>query len=335
MLSLTRLPLFSSLPSQFLPYPSKSCSIPGYSTRFFPSSGSLRSPLRPLAKPQLQELNEQPPPEPEEEEDNVKVLAVVQSKYNNIVILETPESRLLLLDPTHNVHSVLNMNDSQFWTQSYWDEFVTLPAVVPGGPIAMLGLAGGTAARLMLEVWPELRLQGWEIDEVLIHKARQYLGLADLEKGTDAGGCLEVCVGDALSGSSTVAGGYAGIVVDLFGEGRVLPELEDAQTWVQIKERLMPGGRIMVNCGGISDEKPAGFGLGWERNNAIRAMKEVFPAGELHWKKIPAGDTVEMGGYVNFMALTGALPDWDDWVNALPVPHRKYLSSSVHQWQTC
>ena len=40
--------------------------------------------------------------------------------------------------------------------------------------------------------------------------AREYFGLLDIEKHTPAGGILRVCVGDALSPSVTVPGGYAG-----------------------------------------------------------------------------------------------------------------------------
>lgn len=80
------------------------------------------------------------------------------------------------------------------------------------------------------------------------------MGLSDLEKGTEAGGVLHVCVGDALSPSVTVPGGYAGklfpsywfflvylddiclflanaailgIIVDLFSDGKVLPQLQE------------------------------------------------------------------------------------------------------------
>ncbi|KAL6986559.1 hypothetical protein U1Q18_019916 [Sarracenia purpurea var. burkii] len=84
------------------------------------------------------------------------------------------------------------------------DEFASLPTVVPQGTIAIF------AAHLMLDLWPSLELEGWEIDGILIDKAREYFGLLDLEKHTPAGGILHVCVGDALSPSVNVPGGYAG-----------------------------------------------------------------------------------------------------------------------------
>ncbi|KAK2967430.1 hypothetical protein RJ640_022362 [Escallonia rubra] len=211
-------------------------------------------------------------------EPEFQVLAAVRSTYNDIVIVDTPESRMLLLDSTHNVHSIFNKGEK--WTGSYWDDFASLPAIVPEGPIAIFGLGGGTAAHLMLGVWPSLQLEGWEIDLILIDKAREFLGLADLEKQTSGGGILNVHVGDALSPLTTVPGGYAGIVIDLFSEGKVLPQLQEAKIWLELNDKLMPNGRLMVNCGGTSD---GSFSPGisstdssWEQNSTIKAMCEAF-----------------------------------------------------------
>lgn len=44
----------------------------------------------------------------------------------------------------------------------------------------------------------------------LIDIAREYFGLSGLEKPTEAGGFLSVHIGDALSQSATVPGGFAG-----------------------------------------------------------------------------------------------------------------------------
>ncbi|KAA8525055.1 hypothetical protein F0562_007081 [Nyssa sinensis] len=181
--------------------------------------------------------------EEDDDEQEFQVVTAVRSNYNDIVILDTPKSRMLLLDSTHNVHSIFNKE--QKWTGSYWDEFASLPAIVPEGPIAIFGLGGGTAAHMMLEVWPSLQLDGWEIDEILIDKARDYLGLSDLEKHTQAGGILRVHVGDALSPSVDVPGGYAGIVIDLFSNGKVLPQLQEVATWFELNDKLMPNGRLM------------------------------------------------------------------------------------------
>ncbi|CAN6463754.1 unnamed protein product [Victoria cruziana] len=320
----------------------------------------------------------------EKDEPEFSLLTATTTPHNEIVILDTTESRILLLDPSRkrllsylsswiwlqcffvmaclffaifslfpddmvrvfsiaglslvftflgndNIHSIY-MKETK-WTGSYWDEFASLPAIVPSGPIAMLGLGGGTAAHLMLDMWPALELHGWEIDEILIDKAREYFGLSALEKRNDAGGVLHVRVGDALSPDVAVVGGFAGIVVDLFADGKILPQLEEASTWMELGKKLMPNGRIMVNCGGALDEDCSldkrmdhvhlsSHGI-LGKNPAVEAMCEAFS--EVSWKEMEQRESL------NFLALTGPLPDLDQWAQAVP----QKLSSNVRQWKPC
>ncbi|XVE98971.1 hypothetical protein REPUB_Repub03eG0155800 [Reevesia pubescens] len=265
----------------------------------------------------------------EEEEETFQVLTAVRSKYNDILIVDTPKSRMLLLDSTHNVHSILQKGDDK-WTGSYWDEFVSLPPIVPEGPIAIYGLGGGTAAHLMLDVWPSLQLQGWEIDEILIDKAREYFGLSNLERCNKIDGGLQVHIDDVFSPIQHLPAGYAGIIIDLFSDGKVLSQLQEVETWLELSDRLMPNGRFMVNCGGVNessmDEKlhPQSFDDIWLQNSTIKALAKAFP-GQVNWKRMP-----EKQGQ-NFLALTGPLPDLSSWSAIVP----GCLSETVKQWKSC
>uniref|UniRef100_A0A0E0NP32 PABS domain-containing protein n=1 Tax=Oryza rufipogon TaxID=4529 RepID=A0A0E0NP32_ORYRU len=227
-----------------------------------------------------------------------------------------------LLAITGNVHSVLPKTG--VWTNSYWDEFVSLPAVVPRGPVALLGLGAGTAAHLMLKFYPWLQLVGWEIDPKIIELSRDYFGLSDLEKATESGGSLSVRIGDALSPSATIEGGFAGIVVDLFADGKIIPQLQEVETWLEIAKKLMPDGRIMVNCGGADAAVSLADDMGlssWVQNPTIKALCAAFP-GQLNWKRLSEKESV------NYVALTGPLPDLDEWSTSVP----SEMSSKVKQW---
>ncbi|XP_020084765.1 uncharacterized protein LOC109707699 isoform X1 [Ananas comosus] len=282
--------------------------------------------------------------EEKEEEETFTLLASITSRYNEITIVDSPKSRLLLLDNSGNIHSMIKKEN--LWTGSYWDEFASLPAIIPHGPIAILGLGAGTAARLMLELWPSLHLIGWEIDETLIYMAREYFGLSNLEKCTKSGGSLSVQIGDALSPSATVEGGFAGklnclkthaqsidsIIVDLFSDGKILPQLEEVETWLEIEKKLMPHGRIMVNCAGKNAEasndgdRTAPTNVlaitSWMKNSTIKTLCRAFP-GKVSWKKMEGED--------NYLALTGPPPDLDTWSAAVP----SQLSLSAKQWKPC
>ncbi|KAH9607665.1 hypothetical protein KSS87_011634 [Heliosperma pusillum] len=199
---------------------------------------------KPFTKPlRSSSQNSLAPAQEEQDEDDFRVLTATKTEYNNIVILESSTSKVLLLDDSCNVHSILYKADK--WTNSYWDENTTLPAIIPHGPIAVYGLGGGTVAHQLLHFYPALCIHGWELDEVLVDRARQFFGLSELEKANTSGGILEIHVGNALSRMASIEGGYAGIVVDLFSDAKVLQELEKAETWFEMKEKLMTNG-VMV-----------------------------------------------------------------------------------------
>lgn len=59
-------------------------------------------------------------------------------------------------------------------------------------------------------------------------------------------GRLMVHVGNALGSKATVEGGFAGLLVDIFSDGAVIPALQQSQTWQRLKERLRPGGTFGI-----------------------------------------------------------------------------------------
>ncbi|CAI8589663.1 unnamed protein product [Vicia faba] len=293
--NINSIPFLHIDPSQpsFL-FPSQSLTIHNPTLKPIPSTSlSIHHPFSPTSI-HAQQHHNQLHDDSVEEEESFQILTSVKTDYNDIMIVDTPNSRMLLLDSSHNVHSILYKDRK--WTNSYWDEFASLPAIVPKGPIAILGLGGGTAAHLMLELWPSLQLEGWEIDDILIDKARDYFGLSNLEKTTEDGGILNVHIGDVFVPSEDLHRRYAGIVVDLFSDGKVLPQLQEVSTWLELRDRLMANGRFMVNCGGIDADSSVAFGTSdpeslsndeaWLLNTAMKALSKAFP-GQVSWKRMP------------------------------------------------
>ena len=69
--------------------------------------------------------------------------------------------------------------------------------------------------------YPTRHMAGWELDPAVVMAARLYMGMEEVE----ATGRLTCHTGDALDPGATVEGGFAGIIVDLFADGHVLPQL--------------------------------------------------------------------------------------------------------------
>lgn len=253
--------------------------------------------------------------------NDVKTLAQFRSRHNDIRVLEVSRradspfagSRLLLLDGPGNIHSISFLFKP--FTDTYFDVFATLPPILPPGPVAVLGFGAGTAARLLFHLYPDSEVHGWELDESVIAVAREYFGLGKLEK--EMKNKLFIYVGNALY--ADIDNGFAGIFVDLFSKGSLIPELQQRDTWVRLKRRLRSGGRVMVNCGGSCVEAED------ERRNGrlvmeatLRAMAEVF-ARELFVLNLGLKEEDSC------VACTGPRPDTDKWKGMLVKRLRGYV----------
>lgn len=124
------------------------------------------------------------------------------------------------------------------------------------------------------------------------------------------------------------------------------------QTWLDLKDKLMPNGRLMVNCGASTNINGLTYTQNSfrENNSTLDILCKAFPGQvstffiylivanlsktglllsvdlvQVNWKKTPKSEGD------NHLALTGPLPDLTSWAAALPDP----LSSNVMQWISC
>ncbi|CAI9773797.1 unnamed protein product [Fraxinus pennsylvanica] len=212
--------------------------------------------------------------------EHVKTLVKFKSRHNYIRVLEVSRiadhplagSRLLLLDAPGNIHSISYLFKSI--TNTYFDVFATLPPLLPPGPLGILGFGAGSAAKLILETYPQIIIHGWELDSSVISVAREYFGLTKMEaKYPDR---LFIHIGNALNAS--IKDGFSGILIDLFSKGVVIPELQNPQTWYNLRKNLKKGGRIMVNVGGNCVE-PEDISKDGSviMEETLKAMHKVFP----------------------------------------------------------
>ncbi|PON96713.1 S-adenosyl-L-methionine-dependent methyltransferase [Trema orientale] len=257
--------------------------------------------------------------------DDVKTIARFKSRHNYIRVLEVSRradhpfagSRLLLLDGPGNIHSISFLFKSL--TNTYFDVFATLPPILPPGPVAILGFGAGSAARSILELYPQVTIHGWELDPSVISVGREYFGLSKLEK--EYPDRLFIYIGDALKASSR--DGFSGILVDLFSRGSLIPELQDPNTWGMLRRCLRKGGRVMVNVGGscveAEDSRRDGRVV---MEETLKAMSQVFGRKLF---VLSLGNREEDSS----LALTGPLPDLDAWRKALP----RSLVGYVDMWR--
>lgn len=173
----------------------------------------------------------------------------------------------------------------------------------------------------MLELYPDLIIHGWELDPSVVAVGREYFGLEKLEKQNP--NRLFISIGNGLKAS--IRNGFAGILVDLFSKGSLIPELQEPSTWHKLRKSLRKGGRIMVNVGGSCVEaEDEGRNGKMVMEETLKAMHRVF------------GDKLFVLNLRNrkdddsSLALTGelAVPDRDAWKKALP----RSLKGYVDMW---
>ncbi|KAF5730879.1 hypothetical protein HS088_TW19G00481 [Tripterygium wilfordii] len=257
--------------------------------------------------------------------DDVKIIAKFKSRYNYIRVLEVSRkadhpfagSRLLLLDAPGNIHSISFLFKS--FTKTYFDVFATLPPLLPPGPIAILGFGAGSAARLILELYPNAVVQGWELDPSVIAVGREFFGLSKLEKQYPDR--LFIYIGNAMNAS--IKDGFSGILVDLFSEGSVITELQDSNKWEKLKRCLRKGGRIMVNVGGSCVEAEN------SRRDGKLIMEETLKAMQVVFGNKLSVLNLGSRKDDSSLALTGELPNLDEWKKAV----HGYLRRYVYMWK--
>ncbi len=148
-------------------------------------------------------------------------------------------------------------------TGSVWDAIAAPLLTLPARRrrrVLILGLGGGSTARIVRAIAPEAHIVGVELDPAVVNAARQHLDLDDLG--------VEVVVEDALTFLRADRGRYDAVFEDVFvGEGDGvhkpgwLPE-----PGLELARRLLaPGGVLVTNT---LDEAPA----------VARALCELFPS---------------------------------------------------------
>jgi spermidine synthase len=151
-------------------------------------------------------------------------------------------SRVLELNEGQAVHSLYR--PGSYLTGDYWDGHLYLPFAARAAPprrIAILGNAGGTVARAFGRYFPRTGVDAVEIDGELTELGRRYLGLRNPR--------MRVFAEDARPWLERSAGGYDAIMVDAYRQPYIPFYLTSREFFELARDRLAPGGVVIVNVG--------------------------------------------------------------------------------------
>ena len=134
---------------------------------------------------------------------------------------------------------------SWFLTGLAWDNLAAACLLRPAGPpksVLMLGLAGGTAFRMLRHLLPGCQLTAVDIDEDIISLAREHMALDELK--------IEIHTGDAYRWLAQNKRRFDVVIDDIYlaGAGDVFrPAGPGAQHMPLVKRAIAPGGLLCMN----------------------------------------------------------------------------------------
>ncbi len=175
--------------------------------------------------------------------DTGEVLYEAETTHQYARVVEWPDgTRVLELNEGQAVHSLYR--PGSYLTGDYWDGHLYLPfAARRHAPdrIAILGNAGGTVARAYGHFFPRTRVDAVEIDAELTELGRRFLDLRNPR--------MRVFAEDARPWLERSKGGYDAIMVDAYRQPYIPFYLATREFFALARERLVPGGVVIVNVG--------------------------------------------------------------------------------------
>jgi predicted membrane-bound spermidine synthase len=191
-----------------------------------------------------------------------------ESAYNYIQVLDQDGYMLLRLNEGQGVHSIYKPGQYNF--NGPWERVLTAPffndSPYPRSEvenIAILGLAAGTTAVESARVFPNVTIDGYEIDPEIVKVGYQYFGM-DLPN-------LNVVIQDARWGLAHSTQQYDVISVDAYRPPYIPWQMTTVEFFQMVKEHLKPNGVMVINVGTAPSDRRLLASL-------YKTIGEVFPS---------------------------------------------------------
>jgi spermidine synthase len=172
-----------------------------------------------------------------------RVLYEAETTHQYARVVEQPDGdRVLELNEGQAVHSLYR--PGSYLTGDYWDGNLVLPAAARAAPprrVAILGNAAGTVARAYGRFFPATEVDAVEIDAELTELGRRFFDLRNPRMRTFAE--------DARPWLARSEGGYDAIMVDAYRQPYIPFYLATREFFALARDRLAPGGVVIVNVG--------------------------------------------------------------------------------------
>jgi predicted membrane-bound spermidine synthase len=169
-----------------------------------------------------------------------------ESAYNYIQVLDDDGRIMLALNEGQAIHSIYDPDN--LVTGGPWDYFGLGPLFADNfDPSAVqsaciVGLAGGTAARELAEVYPGIAIDGIEIDGEIARLGREYFGLDQVPN-------LSTHIEDGRYFLETTDSTYDIVAVDAYHQPYIPFQLTTKEFFELVQDHLTTNGVAVINVG--------------------------------------------------------------------------------------
>jgi spermidine synthase len=187
------------------------------------------------------------------DKDSQGLIFETESSYNYIQVLEENGFRLLRLNEGQGIHSMYHPDQNNYygpWEQVLVAPFFNQPPVYleEVKSMAIVGLAAGTTARQAFLVYPDINIDGFEIDSKIVEAGYQFFDMANPR--------LNVFVQDGRWGLATSQSMYDIISVDAYRPPYIPWHLTTVEFFQEVFDHLNQGGVMVINIGrGLDDRR--------------------------------------------------------------------------------
>ena len=234
-----------------------------------------------------------------------------ESVYNYLQVRDEGENIALSTNVLFGVQSVMQKEGGL--TGRYYDYALAAPVVAEtegeGKNVLVLGMGTGTFATQCREYFPNVRVQGVEIDEKITDLARSYFRLSD---------AIPVTTYDGRAWLAAVDETFDVIMVDAYQDITIPFQMSSVEFFTLVRQHLNPGGIMVVNMNMHSDKE--GNINDWLSDTIASVFPYVYTA------NVPYATNREL-----FAAETDLFADFDAKAEALPQPELRSLMQRVSQ----
>lgn len=196
------------------------------------------------------------------------VIFETDSAYNYIQVQENKGYHLLKLNEGQGIHSIYHPEKDNYfgpWEQVLIAPFFYSPSrrIDEVNRIALLGLAAGTSANQAAAVFPNVKIDGYEIDPEIVELAYKFFNMNTTH--------LDVHIEDARWGISHNQNKYDIISVDAYKPPYIPWHLTTREFFQALFDHLVEDGTVVINVARIFDDRRLVNGL-------YATLQSVFPS---------------------------------------------------------